>query len=504
MNSIRFGGGAVLVGLLAACATETQPAAKASGQSVSSTEINVTNDLKYRWGEHALAINPKNPKNIVYLTVGVGFTKDCQEHGTDCQMVPADFGFPGMRPIPQPRGIFENRNFNVVAAYSSFDGGKTWKRTLVPVSPVGHPEIYGGGDPSVAVGPDGTFYASFDANNWGTPEHVLPNAGAGVSLSKDGGRNWSAPVLPGTPVDGPKIVIDQSTGTLYESSSTNLGPHADGNPNSPKGDIIDRWLVSSKDGVHWSSPPKRLGGTDGTKQFAAHAFLSAAHGILGAGHVQTDPAACAFFVGSQQAPCAVFQATTDDGATWTRYRVPFTVEVSGPVLYTAADPTKKGHFSVMATRKGGNEFHIFQSLDAGRTWSGPAIVTEDANRVHFKPWFEYSPQGVLGIMWRTHQPRPGETVPATMQGGPGGGPQFAYDVWAAISKDGGATFSEPLKVSNQDSSVPQSGMFGNAGDDYSSIALYSDNVYVGWSHWLGDDRQGYLRAIKLSEFHQKQ
>ena len=88
-------------------------------------EINVTNDQKHRWGESQIAVNPRNPKNIVFATVGTGFTNDCQAHSPACEMVTADFGV-GM-PFPQARGIFTVPDFTVVAAFVSFDRGKTWK-----------------------------------------------------------------------------------------------------------------------------------------------------------------------------------------------------------------------------------------------------------------------------------------------------------------------------------------------------------------------------------------
>src|SRR5262249_3124291 len=132
--------------------------------------------------------------------------------------------------------------------------------------------------------------------------------------------------------------------------------------------------------------------------------------------------------------------------------------------------------------------------------SGPAKITEDATKVHFKPWLAYSRQGALAIMWRTYQPAGGQAVPSTVQGGPGGGPVFPYSIWAALSKDGGATFSEPLKVSSKDSDAPDASTFGGAGDDYSALAVDGDNVYVAWAHWVGDARDNFFTAVKFGAF----
>jgi hypothetical protein len=75
-----------------------------------------------------------------------------------------------------------------------------------------------------------------------------------------------------------------------------------------------------------------------------------------------------------------------------------------------------------------------------------------------------------------------------------------YNVWAAISRDGGGTFNEPLKISAADSPA---GRPGAAGDDYSHIVLDRDYAYVGWPDWRPGERQGFFRAIPLSEFRPK-
>jgi hypothetical protein len=462
-------------------------------------ELNVTNDLKYRWGEHQIAINPKNPNNIVYATVGVGFTNDCQAHSPACEMVKANFG-PGFPLFPQANGIFTARDFIVIAAYSSFDGGKTWKRAIIPAIPADHPDITGPGDPSVTVTPDGTFYFGFDDNNWGTPEKALPNAGVGVSKSTDGGLTWSTPVLTGTPVDGPKVLADQSTGTIYSTSSTYLGPRSTGDPNSPPGKINTRWVASSKDGVHWTTP-QPMGGSGMAS--AAHGMLATAFKASATVGMFSQPNG--ELCGSTPPPCTVFQTTTDSGATWSRHvmSVPTSAPSNpGDQPLVAADPSKAGHFAVAFLMEG-KEFQVYQTRDAGKTWSGPTIVTDDATKRHYHGWMVYSRQGVLGIMWRTMQPPPGQTVSAPPAGGPGGGPAFPYNVWAVISKDGGTTFSAPLQVSTADSPAPQAGMFANGGDDYSAMAIDRDNVYVGWADWRPPERQGFINALKLDDFKQK-
>jgi hypothetical protein len=449
--------------------------------STHASELNVTNDASYRYGEHQTAINPRNPKNIVYATVGVGFTKECQEHSTDCQLVTATFG-QGMK-IPQARGIFENPKFTVVAAYSTLDGGKTWKRAIVPVSPAGHPNICCSGDPSVAVTRDGTFYISFDANDWGTPEHPLPDSGVGVSKSTDGGLTWGVPVLAGTAIDGPKLTSDPNTGMVYEASG-------------------GRDVVSSMDGVHWTKPEHEgsmgMSMSAANGEFATTFKTSGQAGIFG-GRPNND------LCGTNPAPCVVFETSRDSGVTWSRHVAPVQ-NLSGSPFdqpMVAADPSKAGHFAI-AVPADGKEFHVYQTRDSGNRWSNPVTITEDPTKHHYHAAMAYSRKGVLGLMWRSMQPAPGQTVSGVPAGGPGGGPGVPYNVWAVVSRDGGNSFSTPLKVSTKDSFAPESTMFGNAGDDYSSLSIEGDNVYVGWAQWMtGDERQGFLSLLRLSDFKAK-
>ena len=471
--------------------------------SVHAAEINVTNDLAHRYGEVQIAVNPKNPNNIVYADVQLGFTYACQkEKRPDCDIKQSHWS--GPIPLSQPQGFFMNNGFDVVGLFTSFDGGKTWQRTTVPLPPREHPKLTGWGDPSVAVTADGTFYLSFDNMDWGSPDNALVAGGIGVSKSKDGGKTWSNPMLTGTPMDGPKIVADTSTGTVYAASSTVLGPLSTGNPDTPRGKVNTRWLASSKDGEHWTQP-QPIGG---------QASTSAAHGVLAAAFKTTAQAGLMAdanneLCGSAPAPCVVFETTKDSGAAWDRHVVPAAADAGArPVV--AADPSKAGHFAIAVQTNGDKEFAVYETRDSGKTWSKPATFTDDATKRHYHVWMTYSPQGVLGLVWRTSQPATQASVaPAQTAGGPPAAfltsqnPQ-PYSVWAIISRDGGGKFSEPLRVSSGDSPAPQAGMFGNAGDDYSSIVIFRNTAYLGWADWRPGERQGYFRAIELSEFKQKQ
>jgi hypothetical protein len=149
--------------------------------------------------------------------------------------------------------------------------------------------------------------------------------------------------------------------------------------------------------VHWTTPQRLGGGGVPGYSISGGNSISAAHGVLAATFNETSNAACEYFVGAA-APCAVFQTTRNAGRTWTRHLLPVPSNSTG-TLWVAADPSRAGHFTVAVLNSTSTEFLVYQSWNWGRTWCGPTIVTENATTVHFKPWINYSAQGVLGLMW---------------------------------------------------------------------------------------------------------
>jgi hypothetical protein len=80
-------------------------------------------------------------------------------------------------------------------------------------------------------------------------------------------------------------------------------------------------------------------------------------------------------------------------------------------------------------------------------------------------------------------------------------------MWAAISKDAGATFSQPLQISATASAPADPNMLAGT-DDTSVIALSDSDVFVGWGQWpTGVDQQGLplnvqgmFAAVKIPAF----
>jgi hypothetical protein len=411
-------------------------------------------------------VNPKNPNNLVYMVMSDQLTYACEQAGDPNCTITAG----------RPTGLNNVAGWINANVYVSFDRGRSWTNVPFPSQPAGKSPMEWKGDPMATATTDGTFYIAWDS---------IHLAGLGtygciaVSTSTNGGRAWTVPACTGTPVDRPWLETDRSTGMLYVVSSGFLGPIASGDPGTPPGAVSDRWLVSSSDGVHWSTP-QRLGGA--AFSGASSSRISAANGVLAATFRLTSDAGCMLFVGGS-APCTVFETTTDSGVTWTRHRVPVPSDSTGTVQVTA-DPTTPGHFTVAVLNATAGEFLAYVTSDSGTSWSGPTVVTEDATKTHQRPWMAISPDGVIGLMWRSNQPGPG--------------PTFPYNVWAAISTDGGTTFSPPLEISSSNSPAPDPAYLGS--DDFSFIALDHQDAFIGWADWRPGERAGYFSTVKLQAF----
>lgn len=504
-RALRLGLAASAVAIVSSCAG--MPGGMSQGTSADMPEIDVAKDPTHSWGESQIAVNPKNPNNIVIATIGMGFTKDCQAHSPDCRIVTAVRG-PHER-FPEAAGVFNTPNFNVVSAMVSFDRGKTWKRVDVPIVPQDLVDLTTGATPYVTVTADGTFYFCFDVLDWNEPKQALPNGGVALTKSTDGGLTWSEPFLAGTPMDEPKLTSDLSTGSIYEASTGWMGPESTGQRVHVLLLPPIRYIVKWKEGSNLTALTPMDG--EGMSMSAARGVLATAFEAPSGHPYRPNGILCG---GAKS--CLVFETTetglpsNKNGHSWSPHIIPgagnavFSVKTQPMV---AADPSKAGHFTV-AVPLNSKEFDVYQTHDSGATWTGPVVLTEDNTKTHYHWQMAYSEDGVLGIMWRTAQPPAGESAIAAPPGGkwddpdglPDPGPTQPYNVWAAISRDGGATFSAPFKVSSSDSPAPPSGPMENAGDNYSSIAVSGDHVYVTWADWRPRERTLFFRDIALEQF----
>ena len=411
-------------------------------------EQDITNNPSLNNGQPQIAVNPRHPRDLVFLS-----TADNEAAA----------------------GLAV---FQCFLAYST-NSGVTWTSVVLPLGGAA-----GCGNPSLAVDSHGIFYVLFNLLGGTAPQ--VP----GVIRSLDGGRTWSDPVA--TPLQfgaSPRLVVDSATDYVYaESSSVTAvgGPQA---------------ISISKDhGLTWSPQVPLPAGANqglGNQIGVQDGILATATGLQLVGNPPTGVGAAS----------PTFWVSFDNGQTWTSHPVTDTkgnpvapptgslvIDVStvveqsttDPIPWVAADPTHRGRFAVMVPM--GDDLDVYITNDAGRRWTGPAVI--DAPNV-YKPWIAYGPTGLLGVAWRTASSLTAGGTPPVIPP-----PNASINAYSAVSFNGGRSFSAPLRVNHM---TEPAGQRIEGGDKHSDIVFSGNYVYVTWSDGrTGNWIDGIMSRVPLS------
>lgn len=445
-------------------------------------------------GESQVAVNPVNPNQIAVATMCI---------------------------VHQNRGTFRQTEEEFVhtprATITQFvftrDRGLTWTTIEDPMR-----DYFGRYrclDPFAGFTPDGTMLLGCEAHFSvvRSPEEEINKTvhrtrqhfgGSALITSTDGGHTFSPPMqiissyMPneilgpfvsfapaGSQGDRPEIRVDASTGKIYVD-----GKSAAADP--PHRQTVVR--TSSDRGVGWGmvyafdSPEWPQGGGSG---------YDVANGMMGVAYIASSVPASL----NAKCPCRVFGVSTDDGRTFTRSLLPAPApEPGGPLLFMGgmtvlAHPTRKGMFTVLVASSGGADAYITE--DAGKTFTKAGVVpgVPTTRTAHLTA--AYSAKGIIAVTWQAVYPL---ATPSTTRIGPPFGLEgwheewtFAdmpdrFEIWSAISRDGGRTFSAPFKVSTAPSpGVSRRRGMRNLGRDFISVAVDDDFVHMTWY----DDRAGF-------------
>jgi hypothetical protein len=385
-------------------------------------EVDVTSSPDDINGQPDIAVNPRNPNNLVFTATVFSGTGDVAAFAP------------------------------CFVAYSMNDG-TTWKKVTWPSS---RPAC---GEAEVTVNAQGVFYLS--SNELECPAGVTdPYPGycdstlnhTVVSRSTDGGATWSAPAE--TPLHvaaRAHLQVDEKTGKLYALGGQDfLLPGA--------------ISVSSDQGRTWSTPVPSVPDAPACTPLplpgagcGPDPFLAVYDGILATTEEGTTQ--------------VLFNTSTDDGKTFTVHPVTDSQGTPVPSVDTssaefpysepliAADPSQPGRFAILIPRGDPNTLQVYVTGNAGRTWQGPAVIPAPLG---FMPAMSFSAQATLGVMWRA------ATDPA-------GG----LNVYSAVSFDHGKSFSPAVKVNAVTEPINASGQ--PPGDHQSGIAIANGSVYVTWS-----------------------
>jgi hypothetical protein len=281
-------------------------------------------------------------------------------------------------------------------------------------------------------------------------------------------------VASNSPWDRPFTFIDDSTGVIYGQAGGGVA-YADA---SEKQTRPQSYVTASTDGgktfgtiYSWDSPQY--------VQSARGSGMAAAGGAVVVNYTAgvvpaSENATC---------PCPVWGVSRDHGKTFTYHVLKnladAKITAGGPL---AADQTKPGRFAMLLNQ--GPKYSVTVTEDFGQTWSPIVVAGTVPEATGFsKPSFDFSRDGVLGLMWR-----------ASYADG-------SYDIWAVISKDSGKTFSKALRVSHTKSPVRDPNRNGGLfGDDIQDLCMDKTNMHMVW----GDSRSGFQGVwygkVKLADF----
>jgi len=412
----------------------------------------------------------------------------------------------------------------------TFDQGRSWRQGLFP----GLTAATGGtlqrvSDPRVEFAPDGRHvYAAAQPYN----NDVVPAASAVVSMtSSDGGLSWASPVtvvsdsfsqnvpqsdayLLNHGFDQPDLVVDRGSGPGHHLGRIYLAwvrltlvdfvyaaYSDDGGATWAKGPGGQGFLVNSGSVPLYPRPVVLANGDLAIMDWNANPYASPPPTYFGAsGPVQSDPRMTS--ISNQTGGYQLYIAA---GAGNASGATPLVFSPLASTVAYLANNTLRGQrsaekqplFSVDARTgrffaawtdarfrtDGGNDILLTYSDDRGATWRSPQRVNPGSvadNLNHWCAMLDAGPDGVLRVAYRQ---RSEASAPAA---------DFSnfsptVDTFYVESRDGGATFGPPLKVSTNASdmrfgafdggqtNVGQGGVFLG---DYDALASSGGVTYV--------------------------
>src|SRR5258708_15274871 len=138
--------------------------------------VNASSQPNFVLGEPEVAVNPKNPNNLVYVATQLAeppnwISNPANPNHANCQNVMTVFG-------PQPAGLINDvPGFSPNGIFVSFNRGFTWRSVTVPTLPPPCPSpsmctdptgFLQGGDPEITAGPKRAFYFAGDVVHFAT------------------------------------------------------------------------------------------------------------------------------------------------------------------------------------------------------------------------------------------------------------------------------------------------------------------------------------------------
>ncbi len=368
---------------------------------------------------------------------------------------------------------------NLSNAYYSHNGGFGWSKTVL-TSDLG---VWG--DPSVIVDKYGNFYF-FHLSN--------PPAGEGTWVdriicqkSTDNGETWNVVSYFG--LNGEKkndketAVVDRTNNNIYVTWTQADAYHS----TNPLDSSIILFSSSTDMGQTWSAP-KRLSKQAGNSSGDSETLRSAVPAIGPDGEIYVS------WAGQNENGDLgiIFDKSTDFGETWLDNDI-YASDFPGgshfhiPGIWQQDDGSNPGvGWSVTACDTSGGEYNgniyinwadqrngtdntdiwLIKSADGGNTWTSPIKVNTDSDAKH-QFCTSMTIDQTTGYLYFIFYDRRNYSDNST-------------DVYVAVSKDGGDTFSN-IKISNSPFVPAEDIFFG----DFISIAAYDGEIRPAWTRLNG-------------------
>jgi hypothetical protein len=439
--------------------------------------------------ESPMAVNPTDSNNVI-----TGANDETEE--PDCTLTTG-----GSSSCPFARII------DTSGVYVTTDGGATWTHQILHwFSQVG---LTSDGDPAVAIGPQPivtngavngfsyskgarAYFASLASNPFGSPTQELD----AISHSDDKGATWSIPVVT-TSADNPVDFNDK------------VSIWVDPNPSSPFfGTVYLAWTLFKGVGNFGESntfspePIVVAHSSDGGQTFSKPIQLTSAanNGRVGGRQGSTirtgpDGTLYVFWDGAVNKQSAILGARSNDGGV--SFPKPFLVSLKSDVpspfpgasfrtnSFPMADVDKiTGKIYVtwanynFGTTSGHAVVQLARSTDRGTTWSPAAIIADVNGRSPYYPAVAVNPSDSSKVFVGFNAI---DDVPFGTAPGPG---VVSYDAFFVVSKDSGATFGTPTKISATSSDPDGSSTNSLRSQflgDYNGASASSSTAWFSWT-----------------------
>jgi hypothetical protein len=347
--------------------------------------------------------------------------------------------------------------------YTSLDGGLTWTQGALPI-PAGYTNL---GDPTVTFCGDGSAYYQVLAFNPQVQTAVKSNIF--IYRSTDGGLTWPT----SSQIGERRSVFQDITDKGWMTCDTSGSAH--------DGTIYLEYSnpQNASCSVEFCRAIKLRRSTDHGATWAPEVIVSDfPQSPQNQGSVAVGPNG-EVYVAWDLTDGIKFDKSTDGGVTFGTDL--FVVGIAGippdpnfrrttyPII--DADRTNGPHrgsiyFAYSDLAFGDPDILVVRSTDGGATWIGPVRVNDDTLFNHADQWapgLTVDPLGRVIVTFYDRRRYIGKEK---------------YEIWGAISRDGGITFDTNFLIGDTPSDVPVPNTFLG---DYDCVAADSNYLYATWA-----------------------